>query len=178
MDAWLEEMDAAQKPEIHLSRPALIYDTFEKLLPLVRGKPADWELRVHRALSAMLEQLLVNRRPLLAAIKRLPEPVTRVFDAVEAEPDRAWKATDLAPVAGISYSHLRSLFHNLVQESIHAFLQQRRLDRARLLLTQSELSVKQIAEQLHFGSEFYFSRFFKAHTGVSPSHFRKHAELI
>lgn len=178
LEAWLEELDAARRPEIHLSRPALIYDTLEKLLRLVRGQPADWEMKVHRVLSAMLEQLLVNRKPLLAASKRLPEPVTRVFDAVEAEPDRAWKASDLAPIAGVSYSRLRSLFRNSAQESVHAFLQQRRLDRARLLLAQGELNVKQIAEKLHFGSEFYFSRFFKAHTGASPGHFRKHAELL
>jgi len=35
-------------------------------------------------------------------------------------------------------------------------------------------SVKGVAQTLNFSSEYYFSHFFKRHTGMSPSAFRKH----
>jgi AraC family transcriptional activator of pobA len=42
-----------------------------------------------------------------------------------------------------------------------------------MLLAAGKQSVKEIAWQLHFGHEYYFSSFFKARTGVSPTEFRK-----
>ena len=40
-------------------------------------------------------------------------------------------------------------------------------------LLRSERSVKEVAEELGFCNEIYFSRFFKKHTGVSPTQFRR-----
>ena len=40
-------------------------------------------------------------------------------------------------------------------------------------LLRSERSVKEVAEELGFCNEFYFSRFFKKYTGVSPTQFRR-----
>ena len=41
------------------------------------------------------------------------------------------------------------------------------------LLINTELSVKEIAEEMGFCNEFYFSRFFKRHFCISPSGFRQ-----
>jgi AraC-like DNA-binding protein len=38
-------------------------------------------------------------------------------------------------------------------------------------------SFKEIAIELNFSDEFYFSKYFKKHTGVSPTHFRKEAGI-
>ncbi len=45
--------------------------------------------------------------------------------------------------------------------------------RAANLLISSDLAVREVADELHFCNEFYFSRFFRRHTGTSPSTFRK-----
>ena len=37
----------------------------------------------------------------------------------------------------------------------------------------SPLSIREIAEHFRFSSEYYFSNFFKRHTGTTPSAFRK-----
>jgi AraC family transcriptional regulator, transcriptional activator of pobA len=44
---------------------------------------------------------------------------------------------------------------------------------ARILLHNPALSMESIAEQLHFADPATFSRFFKKHTGMSPTVFRK-----
>jgi AraC-like DNA-binding protein len=45
--------------------------------------------------------------------------------------------------------------------------------RARELLLTTDQSIKEISFQLGFDSIYYFSRFFKQKTGMSPSEFRK-----
>jgi AraC-like DNA-binding protein len=46
-------------------------------------------------------------------------------------------------------------------------------DRARRLLRNTNLSVKEIAFQLGYDSQNYFSRAFKKAEGVSPAHYRE-----
>lgn len=45
------------------------------------------------------------------------------------------------------------------------------------LLSGSDLSIREIAFQLQFCNEFYFSRFFKRHLGLSPQEYRKYYRL-
>lgn len=45
---------------------------------------------------------------------------------------------------------------------------------AKRLITESVLNLTQISEKLGFSSVHYFSRLFKAKTGISPSNFKKH----
>ena len=44
---------------------------------------------------------------------------------------------------------------------------------AKMMLAQSEISIKEVATRLNFSSQFTFSRHFKSCTGMSPSEFRK-----
>ena len=43
----------------------------------------------------------------------------------------------------------------------------------RVLLKSSTLSIKEIAESLHFPNQSFLGKFFKEHVGVSPSKYRR-----
>lgn len=45
------------------------------------------------------------------------------------------------------------------------------------LLRNSQLSLKQISWDLHFSDFSFFSRYFKAHTGITPRHYRSQVAL-
>ncbi|MBN2641298.1 MAG: AraC family transcriptional regulator, partial [Victivallales bacterium] len=47
--------------------------------------------------------------------------------------------------------------------------------KASLLLGGAVIPVKEVADRLHFNSEYYFSRFFKQQTGMSPREFQRHS---
>lgn len=51
------------------------------------------------------------------------------------------------------------------------------IDHAITLLENETLSIKEIAAELHFSSEYYFSRFFKRNTGVPPGRFRQKMQM-
>lgn len=143
------------------------------LLRVARGRPADWEWRVHVTIDGVLGRLAASRSLFKAWAPGEPEPVRRVLDTVLAAPERDWQAAELARMAGVSYSRLREMFRAARSETLHDFLQRTRLDEARRLLGDSRLTVKMVAARLQFSSEFYFSHFFRRASGMSPSQYRR-----
>jgi len=173
LEFWHEEIRRGQSSEFEVNDLGLVKRTYAELLRLARRRPAGWEWQVHLLITDVLGRLLMSRRLLVSPQAELPEPVVRALNAIAANPLRDWKARELAGVAKVSYSGLRALFRKCGQGTIHQHIQRARLDQARLLLADRRLSVKDVAAQLNFSSEFYFSQFFRHHTGLSPTAYRQ-----
>jgi AraC-like DNA-binding protein len=73
---------------------------------------------------------------------------------------------------GVSYSNFRKLFKEYTGISPATYQQDLRLQRAKELLSTTNMSVKEIAYRLNFESPDYFSAKFKAKTGRRPSELR------
>jgi len=79
----------------------------------------------------------------------------------------------LAAEMGQSYSNFRKLFKEYTGISPSLYQQDLRLQRAKELLTTTNMSIKEIAYALNFDSPDYFSAKFKAKTGRKPSEMRE-----
>ena len=79
---------------------------------------------------------------------------------------------ELAIGVSLSPSRLAHLFKEEVGMSVIEMLLQLRLNQAARLLTFSERSVNQVAQDVGFASPFYFSRQFKRVYGVNPTAYR------
>ena len=73
---------------------------------------------------------------------------------------------------GVSYSNFRKLFKEYTGISPATYQQDLRLQRAKELLSTTDMSVKEIAYRLNFESPDYFSAKFKAKMGCKPSEAR------
>jgi AraC-like DNA-binding protein len=73
---------------------------------------------------------------------------------------------------GMSYSNFRKLFKEYTGLSPATYQQDLRLQRAKELLTTTDMSIKEIAYRLNFESPDYFSSKFKIKTGRKPSDLR------
>lgn len=147
----------------------------DHITQLVTERPVNFEWHIHEEVTRVLGYLLAVRKVLSKSADAAapPRPVTRVLQAVLSDPIRGWRAAELAQVSGISYSGLRLMFRESQHESLSEFLRRVRLDRARSMLLDDRLSIKEIARELRFSSEFYFSQWFHRLAGASPSHFRQ-----
>jgi AraC-like DNA-binding protein len=174
LEFWHEEIRGDGNAEFTLDDFGFVKQSYGELLRLVRRRPTGWEWQVHVVITNMLGKLLMSRHFLDSPHAELPEPVVRVLNAISANPLRDWKARELAAVGKVSYSGLRALFQKSGQGTVHEHIQRARLDQARLLLADKRLSIKDVAAQLSFSSEFYFSHFFRHHTGMTPTEFRQH----
>ncbi len=174
LEFWHETFRDEDNAEFPLEDLKLVTRLQSELIRLVRRRPTGWEWQVHLRITELLGKLLVSRDLLDSPHAELPKPVVRVLNAVSANPLRDWKAKELAVVGKVSYSGLRAAFQKSGQGTIHEHIQRARLDQSRLLLADKRLSIKDVAAQLSFSSEFYFSHFFRHHTGLTPTEFRKH----
>ena len=177
LELWHQEIKGNENSEFTVENFAFVQQTQNELMRLARKRPVGWEWQVHVAITSLLGKLLMSRKLLVSPQAELPPPVARVLNAISSNPLRDWKARELAAVGKVSYSGLRALFHSSGQGTIHQHIQRARIDQARLLLTDERLSVKDVAAQLNFSSEFYFSHFFRHHAGMSPTEFRQHLRV-
>ncbi len=174
LEFWHEAIRVEENPEFILDDARISSTLQSELLRLVRRKPTGWEWQVHLRITELLGTLLMARELLTSPHAELPVPVVRVLNAIAANPLRDWKAKELAVIAKVSYSGLRAAFQKSGQGTVHEHIQRARLDQARLLLADKRLSIKDVSGQLNFSSEFYFSHFFRHHTGMTPTDFRQH----
>ncbi|MEK3890494.1 AraC family transcriptional regulator [Bacillus sp. FSL K6-3431] len=84
---------------------------------------------------------------------------------------------DLACYLHISTRHLSRIFSIELGESFTGYIRKERIKRASELLTSTKRTIKDIADDTGFTSVHYFSRIFKAETGVPPGYFRKNKSI-
>lgn len=173
LETWLEQLGGDSEFVLEKQGDLAPARRAEKLLiDLVTRRPVGYEWHAHLLINELLGTLLHARGIFSEPVREVSGPVARVVTAVLAAPARDWKARELAALAGVGYTKLRHLFKQSQQETLHEFLQRTRLDQARLLLCDPGLTVKDVARQLSFSSEFYFSHFFRQATNMSPTQFR------
>lgn len=79
---------------------------------------------------------------------------------------------ELVRELSVSYSKFRKLFKETTGQSPHQYHLNLRLDRAKELLGNSDLTISEVAYRSGFDSVFYFSRLFKKKNLVAPSNYR------
>lgn len=149
------------------------------VIPVDYGSQEDALVIPHAALSAPIrfsdDQLAQSSRAQCEkALKQLTEDagfdcrVRRVIETSHPFPPK------LARVAATLFVSERTLKRRLQEEnaSFQSLVDQVRLDRARELLTGTNMNLNQIADVLGYADAANFTRAFKRWTGISPSQFR------
>ncbi len=85
--------------------------------------------------------------------------------------NKHWTLKEMAALSGYSVSRFSSLYHQAFGLSPMADLLNNRIHQAKQLLSYSGLSVTAVSEQCGFQSIYYFSKYFKATTGMTPSEY-------
>lgn len=79
---------------------------------------------------------------------------------------------DLAQLVDMSPFHFSRLFKRSMQVTPHQYLLQQRVEQAKQLLKQTELSIMDIALQCGFSSHSHLGKLFRQQTGVTPKIYR------
>lgn len=71
------------------------------------------------------------------------------------------------------YSYLSNYFSTMQATTIEQYMISLRTEKVKEMIINSDLSLKEIAYELHYSSVSHLSKQFKKVTGLAPSHFKK-----
>jgi AraC family transcriptional regulator len=83
------------------------------------------------------------------------------------------RAADLAALIDVSRGHFMRAFKESTGRTVHQYVEQARLDRAKALLVESSMPLKQIGAHLGFATPSGFSLAFRRATSMTPGRYRR-----
>ena len=108
----------------------------------------------------------------------MDDRVRQTIDRMEEQLHRRLTTRELADAVGLSVTQLTRIFRQATGTTPGAFLHRMRLQRARILLERTPLSVREVMAQVGISDRSHFARDFSREYGVSPRGFRQQSQLI
>lgn len=96
----------------------------------------------------------------------------RVLERMDKHAPKSVPVSELAKAAGLSEFHFSRAFRQSTGASPHQYLLERRIERTKSLLGDSDKSVVDIAASVGFAQQSHFARVFRTYR-VSPNEFRQ-----
>jgi AraC-like DNA-binding protein len=103
--------------------------------------------------------------------------IQKCCDYIELSLDRKIHAKDLAALVGYTEYYLTEKFKNETGLSVSDYVRNAKINRAKMLLQSTDMSVSEIAERLAFNSANYLIRVFKELEGCTPAAYRERHHL-
>jgi len=119
-------------------------------------------------------------------VNKRPEEITKDFNQildnhlekiVQGETDVYLEIQDLANMMHIHPTHLSNTIKEVTGKAPCDICNEKTIDIAKNLLQNSELTIAEIAYKLTF-EPTNFTKYFKKHTGQTPSQFRKKSDSL
>ncbi len=131
----------------------------------------------HAQLNAAfaLQQLLYdlyNKRFSEHGKERYPE-IDELLKLLRDQPERWWSIDEMASYCNMSDDQFRRVFCKRVGMLPKLYVDRMKLNHAASLLTETRLSIADIAEKLGYTDQYHFNRRFKDVMGVSPGQYRR-----
>ncbi len=107
----------------------------------------------------------------------MDQRVARTMETIQEQLHTGISVRDLAKRVGLSMSGLARLFRAELRLTPSGYLQSQRMNRARLLVERTSLSVAQIMAQVGVADPSHFARDFRRAHGFSPRALRQQLRL-
>ena len=98
--------------------------------------------------------------------------VKRFFHLVEENHQKNLSLSDYSGMIGVTPNHLTQTVKMLTGKTSSQIVKAKQLMEIKRLLVHTNLSVSEIANQLNFDDQSYFTKFFKRETGITPIQYR------
>ena len=105
--------------------------------------------------------------------ERLLTRIRPLFNFLEKNCEASIQIRQAARVCGMSESNFRSVFKKVTGLSFLRYLNQYRVERAQVMLTHSDESMKNICHEVGFCDQSYFGAVFRKIVGLTPGEYRR-----
>lgn len=173
--SYVINFSCAEHPEVPIEQ--LRFPQGFDVMPLAEKIYNGWQKQngAYSALSnlyALLAKTVFSQEFYVSTReKQLLTPVLTYLEANLCDPELP--IGQLNTLAGVSDVYLRRLFKKQFDAAPTAFVIRERMNLAKELLENEDLSITEVALQTGYRDPLYFSRLFKKQTGLTPSEYRK-----
>lgn len=150
------------------SATLLFAELFEVMTADVPGSPA----LIHARVAQLLALAFGARLQTGTLNPAVPFVLKRSVERMKMFYFENHTVASLSATAGMSATHFSRLFKKAFGTSPIDWLRRERINQAKRRLVDTDDAVKEIAEQVGYNDRYFFSKDFKAHTGLTPSQFR------
>jgi AraC-like DNA-binding protein len=163
---------------VHVPKMPQVEESIDELLRISACQPIGWRKRGEALITELILRVAQERPDLLRPM-RAPVAVKNykvlqpALQLVEERLADKLSIKEVAKVANCSERHLRRIFKEALGMSPKRWLLQRRLQRAALLLTQTDLPIKLVADKCGFEDLSLFNRHFRQRFGQPPTQYRR-----
>lgn len=162
------EILSKSRPTLDIGINSTIVHLFQELFEVGKREPPGFQPKLAGSLIRLLAHSLsfVQQKSHGSETERLVQKARMIME------DHVFNNLEMECISeqlGLSYTHFRSLFKDYSGQSPYQYYLNIKINKAKELLESGEHSVKEVAFDLGFENQYYFSRLFKKKTGVSPS---------
>lgn len=161
-----------------VARSVLLEEVFRSIVREVRGARPGCDAVVQRLSEVLFIQSVrvwaesTAQDPGILSALANPD-LGRCLGAIHGNPAANWTLEKLAREAGLSRTVFAARFKRLMAISPMQYVALWRIQKARRLLKDTQLTIDAIAERVGYGSTAALSRVFKKHVGESPGRHRR-----
>jgi len=160
-------------PDAHDLPEAMLWRSL--MIQAARNRPAFAECVVPLAYSLLVSfEGLFHERSRKSRIRRDRPSSTTLYRAklfIRDNLSHSLKLREVANYLHISERHLSRLFSTELGKTFFCYVRKERIKRAIHLLSNTDYSIKRVAQETGFESVHYFTKVFKAETGITPGKF-------
>lgn len=170
--AYYERFALLANPVFSLPDDSPIPGYLENLLTVCRENALSSELLASECLTALLTQTLLAAGAVYAAAD-LPPLIRKAVADIDAHLADNLSLAHFSQTLCVDPTHFQKTFRKYMGITPNMYIRTARVNRAKELLTATDLTVADIAACCGFGSVPYFIRTFRKLVGVTPAVYRR-----
>lgn len=125
----------------------------------------NWILGLHERINSQFD---TNRNK---------QKIRQAMDYIQENYDKDLNMAVVSNYISMNYSLFSYMFKEYTGSNFVNYLKGIRMEEAKKLLKETDMRIIEISQQVGYDNEKHFMKTFKATVGVSPSEFRKNAQL-
>lgn len=181
IDSWLDKVfNGIGKPYIQL--PTIEVDMFNNITKMLAAEMelkeynhAKQAFHLFQLIALALERLIYARMDIATTGNKDYALAIAFKKSIQDNIHTFLSIDQFSDTLGISSKKLTAVCKKHLDDTPLTLIHKRKILEAKRLLSNTRLSIKELAYKLGFDQPTYFTKYFKKHTGLTPKEFMKEA---
>ena len=162
-----------EEPIFQIGHSTSIIRLYEDILDLAKKEKTGYQQMISSMVLHILGSIYYKRKNIQFNNSYIEDKIIEARQLIKDNIEGACLQEDIANKLGMGYSWFRRMFKEYTGVSPAQYQMQQKILQAKELLTDTTMSISEVAYKLHFENAGQFSTFFKKKEGITPTQFKE-----